>query len=406
MRVGTLESLEPRRHFASGNILFIAGATRSGGFLEASTPAARDAQLASIHDTSTAAGNSGWGTSANELRSAGFSVSQMTEPKEKVEDGSGFTRGRPVRFELMDLSQYAAIVFGSNNARYEEVQINAIDNYIRGGGSALFISDANFGSNWRDAADSDQAFLSRYFITVNQDAAQPTSVSSRAGGQFADAEHPILSGVNAISGEGVSALTVPVFIPIEMTITRVIGASGKVRNNDGRDAGNKFQGTLRDATVNDAALVTVNVGAGRVIGYFDRNTFFNAGGLGTDITENDNRRLALNMFEWLTDKTRPSMVSSTFTAGAPHELKITFDDRILGLSRSDLLLRDPVTAEPLPRTRWGWALDEVGGRSVLTIRVKAATPAGMYQLQINRNKFVDDGGNANTERVRVNFTIG
>jgi hypothetical protein len=398
--------MEARRMFG-GHVLFVHGATRSGGFLEATDPAARNAQLADIADTSTAAGNSGWGTLAAELRDAGFTVSQISETKERVEDGSGFVRGRPVRFETMDLSPYAAIVFGSNNARYEEAQITAIDNYIRNGGSALVISDANFGSNWRDAADSDQAFLSRYFITMNQDAASPTAVLSRAGGHFVDGEHPILHGIDAISGEGVSPVTVPSTSPLPgVAITRVIAASGQVRNNDGRDPANNFQGSLRAATSQDAALAVATIDRGRLACFFDRNTFFNANGLGTDITENNNRAFAMNLLEWLTDKTPPGVVSSTFTPGAPHEVKITFDDRILGLSRSDILVRDPVTAVPLPRTRWGWALDEVNGRSVLSIRVKAATPAGMYQVQINRNKFIDDGGNANAARVRFNFVIG
>jgi hypothetical protein len=399
-----LEPLEPRRLLA-GNVLFIHGATRSGGFLEGVDADTRNAQLADINDTSTAAGNTGWGTLAAELRGAGFTVSQITEAKEKVEDGSGFVRGRPVRFDLMDLSPYAAIVFASNNARYEATQIDAIDNYIRNGGSALFISDANFGSNWRDAADSDQAFLSRYSITVDQDNAATTLTLGPATGHFADSENVILRGISTISGEGVSYFTLPGFNPPGMTLTRVIGAIGQVRNNDGRDPLNNFQGSLRAANDSDAALAVASVDRGKIGCFFDRNTFFNANGLGTDITENDNRAFALNLFEWLTDKTPPTGVSTTFTPGAPHEVKISFDDRIFGLSRGDILLRDPITAVPLPRTRWAWALDEVDGKSVLSIRVKAATPAGSYQVQINRNKFIDDGGNANTARVRFNFTI-
>src|SRR5687768_9838065 len=189
------EQLEDRRLLASGEILFIRGATRSGGFLEGNVSGTRDAQLADINDTSTANGNAGWGTLAAELRAAGYTVSQITEPKEKVEDGTGFTQGRPIRFESLDLSKYAAIVFASNNARYPRDSILAVDRYIKSGGSALFISDANFGPNWRDAADSDQQFLGRYGLTVNQDAAQPTGIVSGAGAHFVDPENPILGGI-------------------------------------------------------------------------------------------------------------------------------------------------------------------------------------------------------------------
>src|SRR5213083_2872325 len=100
-----LEPLEPRRLLASGTILFIRGATRSGGFLEGTTAATRDAQLADINNTSTAAGNAGWGTLAAELRSAGYAVEQTTEPKGS--DDSAVVAGRPIHFENLDLTKYA-----------------------------------------------------------------------------------------------------------------------------------------------------------------------------------------------------------------------------------------------------------------------------------------------------------
>src|SRR5690349_10079735 len=142
-----VEPLESRLLFAT--ILFVRGATRSGGFLEGTNAATRNEQLADIDNTSTAAGNAGWGTLAATLRNAGFTVEQITEAKGPNAPASGFVDGRPIRFENLDLSKYAAIVFGSNNARYPKASIDAIDHYVRNGGGALFISDANFGSNWR-----------------------------------------------------------------------------------------------------------------------------------------------------------------------------------------------------------------------------------------------------------------
>ncbi len=402
----SLEPLESRQLLAgiAPMILLIRGATRSGGFLEGTTAASRDEQLADINNTSTASGNAGWGTLAETLRNAGFAVGQMTEPKELVEDGTGFTAGRPIRFENLDLSKYAAIVFGSNNARYSKSSIDAIDDYVHNGGGAIFISDGNFGSNWRDAADSDQQFLARWGLIVNQDAAAGTTTLSRSAGNFVMSAHPVLDGVDSITGEGVSPLLVPDVPPAGVTLRRVIAATGQTRDNDGVDPSNQYQGTLRNATDHDAALVLASVGRGHVVGYFDRNTFFNANGVGTDITKADNRQLALNIFNYVTDATSPTVASSTFTRGAPSELKLTFDDRIIGLSRHDILLRDPFTAEPIPRKRWGWSLGESSGRSVLSIRIKAAQPAGTYQLQINANHVTDDADNPNA-RIRRNFAI-
>ena len=131
-----MQMIEPleRRTLLDGTILFVRGATRSGGFLEGGAAEARDDQLADINNTSTAAGNHGWATLAQELRNAGFTVEQVVEPK-GTQSGDVID-GRPIRFEEMDLSQYAAIVFGSNNARYPRESVDAIDNYIRSGGGA------------------------------------------------------------------------------------------------------------------------------------------------------------------------------------------------------------------------------------------------------------------------------
>ena len=399
-RSAVIESLEPRRLMASGTILFIRGATRSGGFLEGGTAASRDEQLADINNTSTAAGNHGWGTLAAELRAAGYQLEQRIEPK-GAELGNGFTSGSPIRFENLDLSRYAAIVFGSNNARYPKASVDAIARYIHGGGGAIFLADANFGSNWRDSADSDQKFLSRFGLTVNQDNGVVTPA-----GTFPIPNHPILSGVAAFEGEGVSPITLPLTAPEGMTITRIAGTTGQVRNNDGADLSNQFAGSLRAANDRDAALATVNFGLGRIAAYFDRNTFFNANGKGTDLNHLNNRSLAMNLFNWMTDATPPSLSNLTFQPGAPTEIRLTFDDNLFGsLARKDILLRDRITGEPIPRTRWSMLITESASETELLIRIRSAQPPGRYQLQINAGKFSDDSGNLNTSRIRFNFTL-
>jgi hypothetical protein len=401
------ESLEGRVLFAADppTILFVRGATRSGGFLEGATVTPRDEQLADVNNTSTAAGNAGWGMLAAELRAAGFVIEQAVEAKEPGAPTSGFVEGKGIRFEALDLTKYAAIVFGSNNARYARASVDAVQNYVRNGGAALFISDANFGSTWRDAADSDQQFLAAYGLIVNQDAASGVTELTRAGGDFTAPSHPVLSGVNAISGEGVSPVVVPQTPPAGVTITSVVHAVGKTRNNDGANPANRFQGSLRDVTARDAALVLATAGSGRVAAYFDRNTFFNANGVGTDLTEFDNRRFALNLFRWLTDTTPLAVTNAMFKQGAPSEVRLTFNDNLAGsIARKDILLRNPFDGTPLARNRWGWEAIESENETVLIVRIKGAAPPGAYQLQINAGRLQDDAGNSNA-RVRFNFTI-
>jgi hypothetical protein len=88
------EPLERRTLLAAPVILFIRGADRSGGFLEATNDAGRTEQLADINNASTATGNHGWATLAATLRGAGYIVEQMAEPLEAGAPATGQTKAR------------------------------------------------------------------------------------------------------------------------------------------------------------------------------------------------------------------------------------------------------------------------------------------------------------------------
>src|SRR4051812_46642525 len=120
MSQAVCESMERRVMFAAAapTILFIRGAMRSGGFLEATEPAARDLELADVNNASTASKNTGWATLAGALRDEGLTVEQFIEAKGAPGPYEGFYQGKPIRFDTLDLTQYAAIVFASNNASY------------------------------------------------------------------------------------------------------------------------------------------------------------------------------------------------------------------------------------------------------------------------------------------------
>src|SRR5688500_3583311 len=400
------EPLESRTHFAADppTILFVRGAPRSGGFLEGVGAEPRNGQLADINDHSTANFNTGWGTLADTLRDEEFVVEQMAEPKGSNAPSSGFVDGRPIRFEDMDLSRYSAIVFGSNNARYPRETVDAIERYIRGGGGAMFISDANFGSTWNDAPDSDQPFLARFGLTVNQD--NGVYPLTRAAGDFAAAGHPVLDGVDSFDGEGVSPITIPATAQTGVTITRVVGVRDKYRRNDETSEELRFRGSLRPVTDREAALVLANAGAGRVAAYFDRNTFFNANGNGTDITRLDNEQFARNLFNWVADDRPPAITGASFVEGSPSLLGITFNDNLFGsLTRRDVLLRNRDTGASIARERWSFGVDESADETEMFVRIKGAQEPGRYQLLINPGSFVDDAGNANANPVRFNFTL-
>ncbi len=278
------------------SVLFVRGADRSGGFLEAGgSDAARTEHLADITNTSTSGGNHGWFELAQTLEGAGYALTQVVEPLEIGAPASGQTAGAGVAFDTMDLSQYDAIVFGSNNAVYTGAQVDAIEGYIRGGGGAIFISDANFGSDWADASNSDQQFLDRFGLTVHQDQGQYSI--KRSDGEFLVPDHPIFDGVDEFDGEGVTPFDVS-SPDADVAVTILATAEGNLRLNNGT-TGN-MQDSSRSATATDAALFVAEVGDGRIIGHFDRNTFFNLNGAGTNINNLDNEQFALNLFEFAT----------------------------------------------------------------------------------------------------------
>ena len=274
------------------SILFVRGADRSGGFLEAGNDSQRTEQLADIFNNSTNGGNHGW----NELRLAllgnGFDVTQVIEPLEDNAPPTGQTTGAPIAFETMDLFQYDVIVFGSNNALYSQISVDAVEDYVRAGGAAIFISDANFGSDWADASDSDQLFVDRFGLIMHQDQGTYAIDSD----EFLVPDHPIFENVNSFDGEGVTPIEVGNLTP-GVTVQILAQAEGNTRLNE-EPFGNNNQGPSVPSDEDDAVTLCAIADFGRVIGHFDRNTFFNQNGAGTNINRLSNMQYALNMFRF------------------------------------------------------------------------------------------------------------
>ncbi|MEM7577777.1 MAG: hypothetical protein AAF328_09900 [Planctomycetota bacterium] len=280
---------------AEPSILFIRGADRSGGFLEAGNDTQRTEQLADLNNFQTFGGNHGWGELSAALEADGFTLTQLTETVE-ANNVAGPTQGVALDLTQIDLAAYDAVVFGSNNARYTAASVDALETYVRNGGGAVFISDANFGGDWADASDSDQPFLDRFGLVAHQD--QGTYSLFRNQGDFLVPDHPILDGVDRFDGEGVTPIrVVNRNVPgVEHTILAT--AKGSTRLNEA-PFGNRNQGPSRAAGPDDAVSLAVTAERGRLVGHFDRNTFFNQGGAGTNLNRFDNEQYALNLFRWV-----------------------------------------------------------------------------------------------------------
>jgi hypothetical protein len=260
-------------------MLYIRGGSGTGGFVEDYA----DDQLCDISDVSTRVYNHGYGELARLLEGDGFSI------EERIEGPAD--HNTPV--DLSDLDDFDVVFFASNNAMYSAEDAERVRHFVDGGGGALFASDGNWGLYWDKAPSSDQTFLTQFGLIMNQDGGGLTVLSAA---DFVAPEHPILEGVDAFDGEGVSPCTLTHDPGALGTATRLVAATSVVHRNTAPD------GPIEPPTDDDASLAVVEYGAGRVACHFDRNTFFNMNGAGTSLASQSNTRYAHQLFAWLARK--------------------------------------------------------------------------------------------------------
>jgi hypothetical protein len=195
----------------------------------------------------------------------------------------------------LTLKPYDLVVLGSNNRRFSASEAQAVLAYVTRGGALLALSDSRFGlspnrpQNALGAGElSDNDLLAPFGMAIEHDNYQ---VVVADGPRFVSPTHPILRGLTSFKGEGVS------LIHVTGGPAQIIVRGDGLLLTDGHTI-----------TGPDYAITAVaQVGRGRVAATFDRNTFFNAGvgSDGTDLSELDNTRYALNLFDWLA---RPGVV--------------------------------------------------------------------------------------------------
>lgn len=167
------------------SVLFIRGADGTGG-LGTGTFEQRTRHLSDVTDQSQAAGNTGYGELRALLLADGFQVAQLVESAQPLTTAA--------------LLPHRVVVFGSNNKVYAAAEVQAFHAYVDAGGSALFMSDANWGATWETAAASDNQFLDRYGAQVWQDNAEFNSVTRAQPGRYVQPDHPVLSGPDRAGG--------------------------------------------------------------------------------------------------------------------------------------------------------------------------------------------------------------
>lgn len=191
------------------------------------------------------------------------------------------------------LDEYAVVILGSNQHRFDEAEREAVGEWVTDGGGLLAWSDSAFGGDFRQVGVCNPAGSQS-----NNDLTEQFGLSflrDNGGGNYRVRRYTEDHFLNAddrtggvvFRGEGVSAIRVS---PPATMLARL--QSGGL--------GGEIAVCPQDAPYRpgrDAALAVATVGEGRVAGTFDRNTFWN-GGAGTDITEADNREYAQRLVRW------------------------------------------------------------------------------------------------------------
>jgi hypothetical protein len=192
-------------------------------------------------------------------------------------------------FNAATLKPYALVVLGSNARALGKAEVSVLTSYLAQGGSVLTYADSQYGpNNWA----SDNSFLGQFGIQVLTDNFQPavdiTDVVST---------HPIMAGVKAIRGEGLSQFVIHAANKAARANQVLAQCSPPTRSGCALAPAEQAQVKAGDSVV--CVVVRENAAGGRLAGVCDRNWFQNGPGPGSDLDQADDRLFARNLFRWL-----------------------------------------------------------------------------------------------------------
>ncbi|MBC6608743.1 hypothetical protein H8B13_18085, partial [Hymenobacter sp. BT188] len=191
-----------------------------------------------------------------------------------------------ITLDATTLNQYKVVILGSNNRRFTAAEKAAVATWVEAGGGLVAWSDAAFG--WQSGGiNSTAGSLSDNDLTqqFGMQFLRDNGVSTFSLTQWA-IDHYI-NNFNkdtglTIKAEGAS----PIRTSAPATILAYMpSCCSKLNSLDGA------------VTPADAAIASAKVGQGRVLGYFDRNAFWNAGA-GTQLSQVDNKLFAQRLVQW------------------------------------------------------------------------------------------------------------
>jgi len=197
------------------------------------------------------------------------------------------------------LGQYDVVILGSNNKMFSAAERDAVGQWVRDGGGLIAWSDSAFGGDFRQVGvgnpvgrDSNNTITTQFgMFFLRDNGAGNYAIKQYEFDHFLN-DHDRDEGV-VFRGEGVSVVRVSGEAKL-LAKLQDGGLGGQIRlHND--DQNDPAIGPLNEQT--DAALAIAQIDRGRVIGTFDRNTFWNAGE-GTRLSHVDNAEYAQRLVLW------------------------------------------------------------------------------------------------------------
>ncbi|MGF1679593.1 MAG: hypothetical protein ACFCUX_10425 [Candidatus Methylacidiphilales bacterium] len=198
-----------------------------------------------------------------------------------------------VRLTPEFLAKHRVLILGSNQRRFTPDEASALDRWVRDGGGLVAWSDSAFGGehskvgmgNTKGLESNNDLTLQFGMRFLRDNGAGNYLVTQFTRPHFINRDKA--DGGIRFRGEGVSCVRVSP--PAELLAPlQEGGLRGGIRLN-------KEDGPL--IPERDAALAIAEIGKGRVVGVFDRNTYWNKGA-GTQLSHEDNREFAQRIILW------------------------------------------------------------------------------------------------------------
>jgi hypothetical protein len=240
----------------------------------------------------------------------------MSQFKEAIEAvGIRLEEAYDADVELTDsfLASYQAIILGSNQRRFTAAEAASVKKWVEAGGGVIAWSDSAFGGHFGTVGiantlgrDSDNDLIQQFGMFM---------LTDNGGGNYLISEYTEphylndnqMKGALGFRGEGVSPIRVS--SPARMLAPLQEGGLG------GKLKVNAIDEPFNAQT--DAALAIAEIGKGRVVATFDRNTFWNAGA-GTRLSQANNREFAQRLVLWAAQREEtplPDSATSTRPTG-------------------------------------------------------------------------------------------